>query len=137
MKYISLILLLSASYCYSDKMEANYGGMKQIKIQFVNMTIITPIKIDCDKFDVYFERKDSINLTSKLDMGDFIRQLNKLKSEAIIFDGEIDARGKIYLHYNASNVKVFCIGYYLTEINGVVYKNTIEFQEYIEKILLK
>ena len=103
-----------------------------IKVKKVDLSILTPIRIDCEELDEWaridgssytIENKDTINL--------FIETLKGLEKGPPKYS--LDVRAKLLIFYqNHPNVDTVCISRLLVTINGEIYRNNKKLIDLIE-----
>jgi hypothetical protein len=110
--------------------------MKEIQVSLVDISLLTAIRVDCERFEEYFidsieyfELKDSISIS---------RLSNVLSNLELIDDNypaKPDTRIKIRFKFNKEE-KLICIGKFVTYFDSKAFKTTEELRNFSEEFKL-
>ena len=101
-----------------------------VKVKRMYFDYMTPIRIDCDKFDEWVENDDSFTIENKDTINLFIETLKDL--EKISPNYFIDVRAKLLIFYQNHPVDTVCIDRSIVSINGEIYRNNKKLIDLIE-----
>ena len=107
----------------------------KIAIEYQNLDIETPIRIDCENFNTYFNNNikvkvidDSVNINK---LSNYINQTKNKGKKA----PKIDVRFKMKIIYSDGKNKEICGNESAVEIGELDYLVDVDFSHYLESIL--
>ena len=132
-RILPLILILGLLSCKSKYNPYKY--VSQVKIEYVNKSILTFIQISCDNFEMSFgSRVNSLTIFEQKEISKLTSYLN---SSTLAVDSDPDVRVKVYLYEGDNLVEFFCFGNgydLMSSKSGLSNKSFIDFvNKLIEK----
>ncbi len=107
----------------------------RLKIQYVDLSIMTAIRVDCSEFESYFNKSISKQeITSKEFLSSFSEQLSNLKVISEDYNPNPDTRIRLEIISN-DNIELVCIGNLVVKYKGESYVNDESFKQLIQSQL--
>lgn len=136
-KYVKQTIL-SISFLFTNlQLKSQHlveGNFSLIKLKSTSFMISTPIDVNCEKYENYFEKKyyNTTLFKRKKDQEKILKILNSAQIDTTK-NNSFDVRAKIYIY--SKNVKIeICVDYFRFHLNGKFYKMTKDLIQIIEKI---
>jgi hypothetical protein len=109
-----------------------HANLKKVEIRFVNLSITTPVHVECNDFANYFDQSQIQTrvFTTSQEWSELVDQLNALAAEGEKSNNTPDVRMTIEFHYTDA-IRWICVGNILTSINGASYLNSSSFRDFI------
>jgi hypothetical protein len=127
------ILLLFCTYDSNKQLDISY-----IEIKTVGFDILTPIDINCDDFESYFNSDIIvIYITNTKNIQKILHFVCSLKEDTNTNISNVDTRTKLLIHYNNFTTDTICMDSGNLIINNKPYIVTEEFANYIDETCKK
>jgi hypothetical protein len=127
-----LLYLGSCSYAQSKKDNLTE---ENLKIKYVSLSIMTPIRVECSNFESYFDQSIKVEeITAKPFFYKFFETLNSLEEIDENYSSEPDTRIKIEAALEDTS-KIICVGNLVVSYDGKSYKNNDKFKKLILDVL--
>lgn len=138
-----IILILFHFFCLTgcgnnqkpNKLKLNNLSIDEIVINYQDLDVETPIRINCEDLESYFNKSiktrvinDSMVIKKIANYINDSKNNNKSASE-------IDVRFKMIFTYSDGTIKEFCGNEYAIEVDKSNYQLDINFSSYIKSIL--
>ena len=125
-KYYIILILFSLSCSKQDKTSSNKlteNIVSKIVVKYQDLDIETPIRIDCDSLESYFQENiGSMEITNKDKINKILSLLKQCSANEKSEISNIDVRYKINLYYSNKQIEYVCGNRVLINIKGIVYK---------------
>lgn len=140
--HVLIILFVFHFFCLTgcEKKKKNELKLDDIKISkiiihYQCLDVETPIRIDCEEFNNYFNKGIK---TIVIDDSKIINKLVNYLNEAKVNNkraSQIDVRFKMIIIYSNGTIKEFCGNESVIEIDKSNYQINVKFSNYIKSIL--
>ena len=141
--FIFRILILFNFFCLTgcrdnqklNKLKLNNFSIDEIVINYQDLDVETPIRINCEDLESYFNKsikKRVIN--DSMVIKKIANYINETKNNNKSVS-EIDVRFKIIFTYSDGTTKEFCGNEYAIEVDKSNYQLDVKFSSYIKSIL--
>lgn len=134
-----LVMIIFSNCQYSNTEEASKCDIEKIIIKAVDFSIMTPISIDCDNYEVSFDQQFRIfSITDSITVNRFLKTINNLEVIDSTFSKSVDTRVKVVL-YSQRDTSLICIGNLTLTLNNRsdVYKTPQSLIEFVENLMFK
>jgi hypothetical protein len=120
MKILSLIIINIFLYIPQKnefKMYEKKTDVVKIEIYYIHLGVTTQVYIQCGGF----EKSRKKVLLARKDICTFLNYFEETIKANNIYEGEMDARGKIKLYFKDGHIENYCFGNYILEYQGKIY----------------
>lgn len=124
----------SPAIAVSEPAYRTVDSVKRMQIFTVNMRIMTPIQVVCEKFDSYFGEIQQTEITRKTEQDSVLKMLKETKAIAKTFSLTPDTRGTLAISYTNGFTETFCFGDQLIKLEDSTYYLSPSFKTYLYKI---
>lgn len=128
-KYFLILILLLSSCNKQDRTgsikstEATENLVNKIYIRYQDLDIETPIRIECDSFESYFQGNlENIEIGDQDKINKILLLLKKCSANEKYNTFNIDVRYKMNLYYSDNHIEHVCGNALLINIKGNIYK---------------
>ena len=132
--YLNLLLLIVLLLGCSSNSEPLANNVKlkdceieEVLIKPVDFSVQTFIRVECDSFETYFDKKDvSARITDNATIKEFAGEISKLEKDSTGY--HLDTRAKVIIVYNRGANDTLCIRKFSMLLNGkeVKYSNELK-----------
>ena len=127
-------LLVSFVHCQEGGSNSeNMTHVEKIYIKAVNFTIMTPLSVDCNKFEQAFENHRAFWIKDSVEIDEFLNQLIKLEPIDSTYMKSVDTRAKIEI-ISSEDTNVICVGNLTLLKNNKFYKTPQKLIDSIEQM---
>ncbi len=128
---ISFAILLGISSCLYSQEQITNSKETKFKLYYVNLSIMTPIRVDCQSFEEYFRETYK---TNEIVSDRLAQELNNLEEIDENYNPYPDTRIKIEIMSGNDQKGKICVGNLVVRFNGKSYKNNENFKHLLDQV---
>ena len=123
-----LLFVITSSSCAQDRPVIDSRILKEIKIEYVDIAIETPMNVPCGEFETYFESQiKTKEILDTREINKISRIVNKFLPSAKKYSDPPDVRVKIIFIQKDGTKQTLCAGRLISSYKGINFINTKKF----------
>jgi len=134
--FLQLLIIMNTCGFGQNSGLINCKSVTDIKIEYVDINIETPINVNCANFENYFGSQIRIKkIVKQHQICEFIDNINRLLKSGKKYSNAADVRIKIFIEKSSGATEIFCMGNLTSTLEGKNYINNKKFVSIILKYL--